>query len=241
MKKEKYMEEIMKNFKKIGITSALALALMVSACASPNATENTSSQTGISIDLAEETRTTTSLEDVETSEATSKSVTNSSASAENPNMPASLISILDAKSIIQNRFGEPSKLISIELDDLDNNQGFYYEIEMEKEGHELEAKVHAETGEILEYEEDSSDDWSEYASRLENVISLEEAYQLALEEIADSQAYIFDMDLDTEDDDNDVFEYEGKLRSNGKIYEFEIHAEEGTVNFLREDDDQDFY
>ena len=125
------------------------------------------------------------------------------------------------------------EIIKFELDDLHDDDGPEYEIEILAKDGKYEIEIDAFTGVIKEFERDDHDSKEDRTQAAGSFISPEEARKLALG-LVDGE--IIKLELDDEDDP----EYEIKVRKDGVIYEIELDARTGRVEeFERDDDDDD--
>ncbi|WP_422484981.1 PepSY domain-containing protein [Gudongella sp. DL1XJH-153] len=150
------------------------------------------------------------------------------------NEPADLISMDRAKEIALTRVGGGS-IMEFESDDDE------YEVKIKYDGKEYELEIHAISGEIMKFEVEDDDDYydddyydDEYKdepNESANWISIEEAREIALEEVGGGT--ITELEIDDH-------KYEIEIRYDGKEYEMEINAMSGDIIKLEVDDD-DYY
>lgn len=103
-----------------------------------------------------------------------------------------------------------------------------YKGEMLDDTYEYEFEVDAYTGAVLEWEKEARDSDSSKATTAadSSLISQSEAEEIALSRAEGSNAYIKEIELDTEDGTK---VYEGEMRDDTYEYEFEIDAYTGAV------------
>ena len=113
--------------------------------------------------------------------------------------------------------------------DLDQDDGIvYYDIDLFDDSHEYEIEIHASTGQVLKFEQDSKDQQLKNAS---NFMTKEAAIDAALGEIG-KKASLSKVELDSDDF---LPYYEVKMFDETFDYEIEIHASSGKVlNFEKE-------
>ena len=127
------------------------------------------------------------------------------------------------------------EIIKVELDDLHDDDGPEYEIEILADGVKYEIEIDAYSGRIKEFErDDDDDDRKDHRNEAGgSFITPEEARKIALGLV---NGEIIKVDLDDDDDDP---EYEIKVRKDGLVYEIELDARTGKVEEFEKDDDDD--
>lgn len=113
--------------------------------------------------------------------------------------------------------------------DLDQDDGVvYYDIDLFDDNHEYEIEIHASTGQVLKFEQDSKE---EQSSQANNLISPEAAIDAALKEIG-KKASLSEIELDSDDD---LSYHEIKLFDETFEYDIEIHASSGKLLIFEKD------
>jgi len=126
------------------------------------------------------------------------------------------------------------EIIKFELDDLHDDDGPEYEIEILAKDGKYEIEIDAFTGVIKEFERDDHDSKEDRTQAAGSFISPEEARKIALGLV---NGEIIKLELD--DDEDDDPEYEIKVRKDGVIYEIELDARSGRVEEFERNDDDD--
>lgn len=133
------------------------------------------------------------------------------------------------------------KVIRAELDADDGRQ--QYEVEIQDTEYEYDYEIDALTGEVLEQDRDRLDDDDDREVNLvnsngtqaaaENMISADQAQEIALKEAGAGQ--IVELDLDSDDG---VSHYDIEIMAGNEEFELEINAADGKVlKFERDDRD----
>lgn len=123
----------------------------------------------------------------------------------------------------------PGFVTQFELD-YDNGR-FVYEMDIKDDNVEYELEMDAETGEVIKLEEERDDDRKYTAIKEANLITMEEAETIALEEF---QGIIKETELDRDDN---RWVYEIKVKQENLEAEFEIDATTGKIIELEIDDE----
>jgi uncharacterized membrane protein YkoI len=150
-----------------------------------------------------------------------------------PSEARKVISREEAERIALDRVD--GEILKLEIDDLYDDDGPEYEIEILAKDGKYEMEIHAYTGRITEFERDDDNSDDDKNNNVENIITEEKAKEIALGAV---NGEIIELELDNDDDDP---EYEIKVRKDGIVYELEIDAISGDIDeFEREDDDDDY-
>jgi uncharacterized membrane protein YkoI len=110
--------------------------------------------------------------------------------------------------------------------DLEHDDGYsYYEIEIENGNAEYDIYIEAYTGEVLHVEKDDHNDDNDYENKkaLENIISVEDAKNIAVEKVGGK---VIEMELD---EDDNRYEYELELITNDGEVDMTIDAVTGKI------------
>lgn len=134
------------------------------------------------------------------------------------------------------------KVISTELDEDDGRQ--QYEVEIQDNDYDYDYEIDAFTGEVLERDRDRLDDDDDREVNLENrnstqvaagnMISAEQAAEIALKESGGGAVVELDMDSD-----DGVQHYDVEIVDGNKEFELEINAADGKVLKFEQDEDDD--
>lgn len=150
------------------------------------------------------------------------------------------------------------KILKIELDDLDDDDGPEYEVEILSENGKYEIEIHAYSGKVKKYEkDDDQDDDDKYNTDKDNdkkdynkkapvkqvkkqdntIITPDQAKKIAMDKVGGGRITDFELDDD---------EYEIEIKKDGLEYELEIDAYTGKildfdVDYDDDDDDDDDY
>lgn len=248
----------MKKFKQIFISSGLVVSLMLSACGtntaqsdSPELMDDNKTTISSVLDSNKVESEISSVMDDDADEFGDKDDENDKDDADdkddslvskNPNMYGEHLNIIEIQNRVFDEFGRDLIIKSIEFDE--DNGKYYYDVQVEMPTEELDLNLDAASGEILETEKDQSDDFDKYRLAIEKIISLEEAHESIIKYHGDAQAFIYKIELDLQEidddmdekDDDDYSTYEGKLRSNGQEYAFKMNAETSEVLELEPED-----
>jgi uncharacterized membrane protein YkoI len=135
-----------------------------------------------------------------------------------PAVTIDIISEAEAIDIAQNYTDEIFELVSIKLDDDDDD--IEYEIVLENDLKKVEVEIDAVSGDVKDWDVD----WKR-SSLPNSVISMEEAKAIALA-YAGEGYFVLSIELDDDDDD---MEYELVLASDSFKIEVEMDARDGTI------------
>ena len=129
------------------------------------------------------------------------------------------VSFAQALEILNETFGE----VNVEQVQFDRDDNRYvYDIEAHDETSEYSLVIDAETGDIVEQDEENDNDNDNDIINIDNVITPLDAMDIAMQEASDG-AYVKEWDLDT-DNGRAIYEIEVE---NGE--DFEIDAETGDI------------
>lgn len=179
--------------------SALALALLLSACSGDNAQEaKEDAKDAASNAKAAVSEEVNSVEDkVEDKKEEKKEEKNQEAAARGIENQEFKVSLTDAVDKFKEAFAEDG--IEVESVELDEDDGkFVYDVQGFKDNNEYEATIDAETGEVLSQEQDQDDDTQDdIAIDFASIITPEDAMQKALE---NNKGYVKGWELEHSDD-----------------------------------------
>lgn len=107
-----------------------------------------------------------------------------------------------------------------------------YEVEIEKEGHEYELDIAADSGKVIRAENERSDDDDDERTNLpKGTISSDKAIEIALKEV---KGTVTEVELD-EDDGQYVYEIEVKTNKDGET-KIDVNALDGKILKVEIDD-----
>lgn len=147
-----------------------------------------------------------------------------------------IIGYEEAESLVISNAGGGT-VRSIDLDK--ENQDYFYEVELHKDGMEKDYIVNAKTKEVMlesehqcyfqDYHKDENQGNSQGSNQgnkvdKENLISAEEAKDIVFKKLPNGEIIEFHLDKD-----DGIYQYEGEARLNGYEYEFEINASSGVI------------
>lgn len=158
----------------------------------------------------------------------------SGSSQTQPGETENLIFAKAARQLVLDRLGE-GFIRAIEYDH--DGPGPHYKGEALMQGKKIQFVLNAETGQFDRWEERDSDDHSEYAPQLADIITMDEAADLVIDRSGQANTFVQDIELSS--DLNDL-EYEGDAYNNGVKYEFEIDALTGEFKEWEEENSSDW-
>ena len=114
--------------------------------------------------------------------------------------------------------------------DIDDRE---YEIEIMYDGYEYDLEIHAYTGAVLDFDREGDSEADEYVAAMENVISWEEAIEIAKEEAGGGTVVEFEFELDD-------MEFEIEIKYDGYEFEIDMDANTGAIIKIERELDDDY-
>lgn len=178
--------------------SALALALLLSACSGENANQakDDAQNAASNAETAVEEQVQSTKDDIDDKKEEKKEEKQAEAEVRGIENKEFKVSLDDAVSKFKEAFAEDG--IEIESVEFDEDDGKYvYDIQGFKDNKEFEAKIDADSGEVLSQEQDTDDDTQDdIAIDFSSIIKPEEAIKKALE---NNKGYVVGWELDHDD------------------------------------------
>lgn len=159
--------------------------------------------------------------------------TTTGTAATQPGETGDLIFARDARQLVQDRLAEDGFIKEIEFD----HEGSRYEGEALIPGKKINFVLNARTGEFDRWRERDSDEHSQFAPYLAEIITMDEAADLVIGRSGQPNTFIRDIELDF---DFNVLQYEGEAFNSGVEYDFEIDAKTGEFREWDEERSSDW-